>query len=390
VIPSATTASETTATPLDLEPTPPEIKRYHHLKLTASLLSLALSFGFLAVMGLLLGPKIDRLIGGWVGDNRWSRLTALGFFYAASLQLLTLPLEFWSGFILEHRYELSNQTLLQWIWKQLKGYFVGGPLGLVLLWGLYGFLWYSGPAWWLSAAGGWLLVTLVLGRLVPVVILPLFYKVTPVDDASLLERLQKLVAGTGLSIQGVYRLHLSAETRKANAALAGMGRTRRVLLGDTLMDQFTPEEVEVVFAHEVGHHVHRHLPKMIVISVISAAAGFWLVDLLLRRLAEPLGYVGLNEGIPAFKSPAALPLLMLVLMVFGLLLGPALNALSRFFERQCDRYALERTGRPDAFRSAFVKLAHINKADADPHPLVVWLFDDHPPIRERLAMAQQE
>jgi STE24 endopeptidase len=388
--PTATAASETAAAPLDLEPTPPEVKRYHHLKLTASLLSLALSLGFLAVMGLLLGPKIDRLIGGWVGGNRWSRLTALGFFYAASLQLLTLPLEFWSGFILEHRYELSNQTLLQWIWKQLKGYFVGGPLGLVLLWGLYGFLWYSGPAWWLSAAGGWLLVTLVLGRLVPVVILPLFYKVTPVDDASLLERLQKLVAGTGLSIQGVYRLHLSAETRKANAALAGMGRTRRVLLGDTLMDQFTPEEVEVVFAHEVGHHVHRHLPKMIVISVISAAAGFWLVDLLLRRLAEPLGYVGLNEGIPAFKSPAALPLLMLVLMVFGLLLGPALNALSRFFERQCDRYALERTGRPDAFRSAFVKLAHINKADADPHPLVVWLFDDHPPIRERLAMAQQE
>jgi STE24 endopeptidase len=371
-----------------LEPTPPEIKRYHHLKLTASLLSLALSFGFLVVMGLLLGPKIDRLIGGWVGDNRWSRLTALGFFYAASLQLLTLPLEFWSGFILEHRYELSNQTLLQWIWKQIKGYFVGGPLGLVLLWGLYGFLWYSGPAWWLWAAGGWLLVTLVLGRLVPVAILPLFYKVTPVDDASLLERLQRLVAGTGLSIQGVYRLHLSAETRKANAALAGMGRTRRVLLGDTLMDQFTPEEVEVVFAHEVGHHVYRHLPKMIVVSVISAAAGFWLVDLILQRLAEPLGYVGLSDGMPAFKSPAALPLLMLVLMVFGLLLGPALNALSRFFERQCDRYALERTGRPDAFRSAFVKLAHINKADADPHPLVVWLFDDHPPIRERLAMAQ--
>jgi Zn-dependent protease with chaperone function len=128
---------------------------------------------------------------------------------------------------------------------------------------------------------------------------------------------------------------------------------------------------------------------MIAISVILSAAGFWLVDFVLGRLAEPLGYAGLSGGTLAFKSPAALPLLMLVLMVFGLVLGPAQNALSRFFERQCDRYALDRTHRPDAYRSAFIKLAHINKADADPHPLVVWLFDDHPPIRERLAMAQQ-
>jgi len=386
--PTPTATSETTAAPSDLEPTPPEVKHYHRLKLTASLLSLAISFTFLTIMGLFLGPQVDRLIGGWVGANRWMRLAALGFFYAASLQLLTLPLDFWSGYVLEHRYELSNQTLLQWVWKQIKGYLVGGPLGLILLWGLYGFLWYSGPAWWLWAAAGWLLVTLVMGRLLPVLILPLFYKVTPVDDVSLLERLQRLVAGTGLSIQGIYRLHLSAETRKANAALAGMGRTRRVLLGDTLMDQFTPEEVEVVFAHEVGHHVHRHLPKMIVISVILSAASFWLADVILRQLAEPLSYVAINDGTPAFKSPAALPLLMLVLMVFGLLLGPAQNALSRFFERQCDRFALDRTHRPDAYRSAFIKLAHINKADADPHPLVVWLFDDHPPIRERLAMAQ--
>jgi STE24 endopeptidase len=385
---SASSQQDCASTPtLDLPATSPEVKRYHRLKLTASLLSLALSLGFLAVTALLFGPWIDRLVGEWFGNNRWVRLTALGFFYAAGLQLSTLPLDFWSDFILEHRYELSNQTFLQWAWKQIKGYLVGGPLGLLLLWGLYGFLWYSGPAWWLWAAGGWLLVTLVLGRLVPVLLLPLFYKVTPVDDAALSERFQKLVAGTGLSIEGIYRLHLSAETRKANAALAGMGRTRRVLLGDTLMDQFSPEEVEVVFAHEVGHHVHRHLPKIIAVSVVLAAAGFWLVDLILGRLAEPLGYTGLSDGTPAFKSPAALPLLMLVLMLFGLLVGPAQNALSRFFERQCDRYALDRTGRPDAYRSAFIKLARINKADADPHPLIVWLFDDHPPIRERLAMA---
>jgi STE24 endopeptidase len=177
-------------------------------------------------------------------------------------------------------------------------------------------------------------------------------------------------------------LHLSQETRKANAALAGLGKSRRVLLGDTLLEQFTPEEIEVVFAHEIGHHVHRHLPKMIVINVLLALAGFWLVDWVLNAVAMPLGYAGLND-------PAALPLLLLVLTLFGLVLSPAENALSRAFEVQCDRYALERTGNPKAYRSAFIKLARLNKSDPDPHPLTAWLFYDHPPIRQRLALADR-
>jgi STE24 endopeptidase len=259
-------------------------------------------------------------------------------------------------------------------------YLLGGVLGTVMLLGLYALLWYGGSWWWLWATAGWLGMTLVLGRLLPVVILPLFYKVTRLDEPSLLERLRRLAEGTGLNIEGVYRLHLSAETRKANAALAGLGRTRRVLLGDTLLEAFTPEEIEVVFAHEVGHHVHRHMLKSIVLSVVTVLAGFWLVDVVLRAAAASLGYTD-------FSDPAALPLLLLVLVLFGLLLTPAENALSRFFERQCDRYALERTRMPQAYRSAFLKLARMNKADPDPHPLVVWLFDDHPPIRERLAMA---
>jgi STE24 endopeptidase len=179
----------------------------------------------------------------------------------------------------------------------------------------------------------------------------------------------------------VYELHLSEETKKANAALAGLGKSRRVLLGDTLLAQFTPEEIEVVFAHEVGHHVHRHLPKSIVLSVVLSLAGFWLVDRVLNGCAQPLGYDGLGD-------PAALPLLLFVLAVFGLLLSPLQNALSRFYERQCDRYALERTHNKTAYRSAFIKLARLNKSDPDPNALVALLFYDHPPIRERLAMAE--
>lgn len=365
--------------PVDLELASPEVKRYQRQKLTALLGNLLLSLAFLALLAFVAGPPLSVWLRAWLGDDPWLPLLAVAAVLGIGLEAVTLPLRFWSSYVLEHRHELSNQSLGAWIAKQVKGYVVGGVIGLPLLFGLYALLRFTEP-WWLWAAFGWLLVTLVLGRLLPVVILPLFYKVTRLDDANLQLRLRRLADGTGLTIEGVYRLHLSAETRKANAALAGLGRTRRVLLGDTLLDQFTAEEIEVVFAHEVGHHVHRHLPKMIAVSVLLATAGFWLVDLILRNAALSLGYA-------AFNDPAALPLVLFVLTVFGLLLQPAENALSRFFERQCDRYALERTQHREAYRTAFIKLARTNKSDPDPHRLVAWLFYDHPPIRERLALA---
>jgi STE24 endopeptidase len=365
----------------ELEPTPAEVKRYQRQKLFASVGSLILSLLFLAITALWAGPAIDHAVRAWTGDNRWLRIIALAFVYASCLELLTLPLTFWSGFVLEHRYQLSNQSFRAWVWRHIKGYLIGGPVGLVLLLGLYTLLWYGGSWWWLWATVGWLVVTLLVGQLLPVLILPLFYKVTRLEDAPLLERLHRLASGTGLRVEGIYRLNLSEETRKANAALAGLGRTRRVLLGDTLLEQFTPDEIEVVFAHEVGHHVHRHLPKMVVCSVILAAAGFWLIEVVCWYVAPGLGYA-------AFDDPAALPLLLFVLSIFGLLLTPAQNALSRFFERQCDRYALERTHLREAYRSAFIKLARINKSDPDPHPVVAWFLYDHPPIRERLALVR--
>ena len=369
-----------TSSAYELEPPSPEVKRYERLKLCASVASLVVSLALLTIAALVIGPQLNDVLEEEVTENYWLRLAILAFIYAVALELLTLPIDFWSGYVLEHRFQLSNQTLRGWIWKRIKGYLLGGPLGLALLCGLYALLWFSGPWWWLWAAAGWLAVTLVLGQLLPVLILPLFYKVTALDDPSLLARLRGIADGTGLTVEGIYRLHLSAETKKANAALAGLGRTRRVLLSDTLLDSFTPEEIEVVFAHEVGHHVHRHLLKMVAWHVFLAALGFWIVDWILRQSALTLGY-------PAYDDPAALPVLLLVLTLFGLLLSPAQNALSRLFERQCDRYALKRTQMPGAYRSAFIKLARMNKSDPDPHPIVVWLFDDHPPIRQRLAMA---
>jgi STE24 endopeptidase len=153
-----------------------------------------------------------------------------------------------------------------------------------------------------------------------------------------------------------------------------------VLLGDTLLDTLTPEEIEVVFAHEVGHHVNRHLPKLIIVSVVAATAAFYLSEMVLKNLAVPLGHA-------SFDAVSALPLVVATLTAFGLVLAPLTNALSRFFEVQCDTYALKRTQNPAAYRSAFEKLAKTNKSDPEPAKWVVWLFYDHPPIRERIALA---
>src|SRR5689334_3672621 len=123
------TSSQSPAVPdLDLEPTPPEVKRYQRQKLTAALLSMLMSLIFLVVIALLAGPKLNEIIQAWVGENRWVRLVALAFVYAAAMELLTLPLDYWSGFVLEHRYHLSNLTFPKWVWRRLKGYLVGGPI----------------------------------------------------------------------------------------------------------------------------------------------------------------------------------------------------------------------------------------------------------------------
>ena len=158
-----------------------------------------------------------------------------------------------------------------------------------------------------------------------------------------------------------------------------------MLLGDTLLSSFSPAEIEVIFAHEIGHHVFRHIRKMIAAGVALSAAGFWICDWLLTL------WVGRWEAQVDYAAMPVytLPLLMLILAVFGMAVEPLQNTIGRRYERQCDRYALTRTGLRQAYVSAFRKLARLNKDDPDPHPLEVFLFHSHPPISERLKMADE-
>jgi STE24 endopeptidase len=364
-----------------------EAKRYGRLDLACSLVDKGLDLAYLAVMALLLARPIDV----WLKDSvalthdRWLRLVVMLLIVTGLHVCVSFPLSYYSGYVLEHRFGLSRQTLARWLWRYAKRVAVAGAFGVVMFLGLFWLIWTTKAYWWLVGAGAFFLVSVVLGQLAPVLILPLFYKIRRLDDPELTDRLARLAQGTGLSLEGVYRMELSAETVKANAMLAGLGRTRRVLLGDTLLDHFSPEEIEVIFAHEVGHHVFGHVRKMILAGLVYSAAGFWICDRLLAAWVD-----GPAGSFDYAQTPvSALPLVMLVLAIFALVLGPLQNFVSRRYERQSDRYALERTGLEEAYRSAYRKLAQQNKDDPSPPRLEVVLFHSHPPIAERLQLAEK-
>jgi STE24 endopeptidase len=363
-----------------------EAKEYGRTGLLCDLADKGLDIAFLAVAAFLLARPLDAWLAAWPGlGPLWSRLGVMFLVITVAHIAVSFPLSYYAGHVLEHRYGLSRQSFGRWLWRYTKRNLLGVGFGLGLIQGLYWIIWLTDQYWWLLAAGGFFAVSVLLGQLAPVLILPLFYRIRRLDDPQLAQRLTALTEGTDVTIEGVYRMELSRETVKANAMLAGLGRTRRVILGDTLLDGFSPEEIEVIFAHEIGHHVHQHIRKMILAGLVYSAISFYLCDRILAAWVEYWDGALQYGTLPVYT----LPLLMLAITVLSMLLEPLQNTISRYFERQSDWYALTRTGRVDAYRSAFRKLAQLNKADPDPHPLEVVLFHSHPTISQRLAMADR-
>jgi STE24 endopeptidase len=315
-------------------------------------------------------------------SNPWIAVALFGLVFGLPYLVIDLPLSYYGGFVLPHRYGQSNQTLRGWIADQVKGAAIGGVLGLIVLEVVYGLLRAIPDLWWLLAGGVMLLFTVILSSLAPVLIAPLFYKFTPLEDDNLTRRLVSLAERAGTRVQGVYRFDMSRRTKSANAALMGLGATRRIVLGDTLLDEFTADEVETVLAHELGHQVHRDIPIGIAVNTVLTLLTFWAAHLTLRWSVRTFNLQGIAD-------PAGLPIFMLVAAVLGLIAMPLGNAYSRWRERMADRYALDSTGKPQAFADAMTRLANQNLADADPAAWEVFLLYSHPPIRERVAAAQK-
>lgn len=297
------------------------------------------------------------------------------------LALVELPFAYYQGFLLEHRYGLSTQSRGHWVADQFKGALVGMALAGTGSTVVYGALRQWPGDWWWISAGVFAIATIGLAQLAPVLLLPIFYTFKPLDRPALVDRLMKLAANARTSVNGVFEWVLSSHTRKANAALAGLGSTRRILLSDTLLADYSEDEIEVILAHELAHHVHRDLWRGIGVHAIALFSGFFVISLVLTAAAEPLGLRGLSD-------PAGLPALMLAGGVWTFLLLPVVNAVSRAQERAADRYALQTTRNVDAFVTAMRRLAQQNLAEEYPSKVVRWLFYSHPPIRERIDAAR--
>jgi STE24 endopeptidase len=297
--------------------------------------------------------------------------------------LISLPFDYYTGFHLPHRFGQSNQALASWIVDLLKGLLVGGCLGLPLLIGLYAIIRNWPEAWWAIAGVGYLGFTVVMAILAPVVLMPLFnkYRALEEDRKDLVDRLMRLSAAAGRRARGVYSFDLSRRTKSANAALVGLGKTQRIILGDTLLDEFPSDEIEAVLAHELGHHVHRDIPVGVLAGSGLTLVSLWVVDTVLASAVA-------QGTLAAASDPAGLPLLLLVVSLMGFVTGPLQNAWSRWRERRADLFSLQLTGSPRAFADAMTRLANQNLADADPPRWAVILFGTHPPLGERIRLAE--
>ena len=356
-------------------------KRYSLQKHILTLLGLAIAMFYLLFMGFF-GSNILKHLISFVTVNEYLLIALYIPLFIIIIDVITIPLSFYRGFVLEHIYELSNQKISGWIKDELKKFLISLPLVIVMVEILYIFLRNFPGSWWIFVTVIWIFFSVIMAKLAPVLIFPLFYKSVPLENKEVKEGLESLAKGTGINIQGVYKINLSKNTKKANAALAGIGSTRRVLLGDTLLDSYTPAEIKSVFAHELGHHVYQHIWKMLAIGTVSGFFGFAFCHLVLTKVIVDLGYQNIHDI-------AAFPAVCMALAVSGFILLPIQNAISRRFERACDKYAIEKTNDPDAFISTMEKLAEQNLADRTPNRVVELLFYSHPPISKRIEMAKE-
>jgi STE24 endopeptidase len=361
--------------------------RYHRLRRRADLLGTAAA-GVLLLGLLLLGGahrlrELAAAVAQWApgGVEEGMTVAVMTILLVAIMQIVELPFAFYQGYLLEHHYGLSTQSAGHWLADQAKGMALGLVLAVAGTSVAYLALRESPEQWWWISAMVFAVATIVLARLAPVVLLPIFYKFKPLDRPALADRLIALATRARTDVVGVFEWVLSGHTKKANAALAGMGRTRRILLSDTLLADYSEDEIEVILAHELAHHVHRDLWRGIAVQSLILLGGFFVAGVTLEALADPLALRGLSD-------PAGLPLLLLAGGVWSFLAMPLTNASSRAQERAADRYALTTTRNVDAFVTAMKRLSQQNLAEEYPSPIVRWLFYSHPPIRERIDAAR--
>jgi len=365
------------------KPDSPQAREYNRIRRRLSIADTVLTAGLLMV---LLATGWTRVLRDAALDSARHHYALAVFLYVFMLAALTKLLGFgfdYYGFRLEHRFQLSNQKLRSWIRDELKTFAVGLVLGTVVVELLYLIVRSFPELWWLIAWAGFIALAVFFAQLAPVLLFPIFYKFIPLENEELQERLVRLCQRAGARVRGVYEWKLSEKSRKANAALAGLGATRRIILADTLLENYSADEIEAVLAHELGHHVHRHIFKSILLQMGTSLLGFYAANVVLRYAIEQ------RHMFEETSDFAALPLLALTSTALSLLLLPAVNAFSRHNEREADRYCWRSIASIEPFVSSMNKLSEQNLSERQPSRFIEWAFHSHPAVSKRIAAAQE-
>jgi STE24 endopeptidase len=315
------------------------------------------------------------------------RLAAPAFFALTMVLswLSSLPVAYLGGHEVERRFGLTKQSTGGWLGDQAKGLLLGVLLQTPLLTAAYAVIRRRPRDWWLIIAGASVPLTVALSNLAPVLLMPLFNRFQPLRDETLAASVRALAAHSGVQVSDVYEMDMSRQSEKPNAMFTGLGNTKRIVLGDTLLAGFSQDEVEAVVAHELGHQVHGDIWRLI---GFGAGAGFGMAWLLSQFAPGAVWRTRERTGVSEVADEASLPVLALLMTAMGLVLMPLQAAFSRAMERRADRFAVELTRNGEAFARAMEGLAAQSLADPDPpRPVVIMLYS-HPPIVERIRAAR--
>ncbi|MFQ6082003.1 MAG: M48 family metallopeptidase [Candidatus Aminicenantia bacterium] len=359
-----------------------QAKKYNKILLQLKLIGLFLSIVFLLILIFSNGSLSLRQVIENINSNSWFVVGGYLIVFFLATEALSFPLAYFRGYLVEHRFELSTQKFNDWLKDWIKGIVVNLILGLFIGEIFYFILRTYPEWWWLISAGVFSLIFIILTNLAPVVLMPIFFKFKPLEKEELKQRLLTLTEETRIKVRGVYEMDLSRKSKTANAGLTGLGNTRRIILSDTLLEKFSNEEIESVFAHELGHHQGRHIWRLIAFQSLTTVIAFFVAYQILNHTISYLPFRNVSDV-------AAFPLLLLIIFLISLIFLPLANAYSRKLEKRADYFALIQTDHPENFISALEKLAKLNLADKNPHPLIEFLFYSHPSIRKRMRYASE-
>ena len=359
-----------------------QAKEYQKKKIIFKLVGSAV---FLTYFLILIFSDLSLIIKGKIlqfTNSEWQVIAIYIFFVLTAYDLISLPLEFYTSHTFEHKYHFCTQTVVNWFKDHLKSYILNMGFAILIVEGIYWAIRAFPTIWYLIVSVFAIMLIIILGHLSPILLTPLFFKLKKIEeDNELAQRLLRMCKKVNTKVKGVYEINFSSKTTKANAYLTGLGNTRRIVIADNLLENFTVDEAEVVFAHELGHHIHRDILKLILWSGLMCLGGFYFVSIILEKVSLYLRY--------GISDIANFPILALSMSILLFLFGLPFNFYSRKREKAADYFALKITKKADAFTTSMAKFTNRDLADAYPHPLIEFLFYHHPSIGKRINYAQE-